>query len=135
MSKTNEKPMSNDSYGVYIMEALEKIREKIDSTREEVIKVSTRQEEDRRLHNERHMENHKWRDDHNKKHEEIIEQLKSVDTHIKSIPIVAPSTPIDKNKAMIFGFIITVLFLGLIYALTGNDMPSVSDIATIAAGV
>ncbi len=121
--------------GVQVMDVMEKIREKVDSTREEVVKLGTRQEEDRKRHDERHLENQERWKDHNKKHDDIMDQLKEVNEHTSNFSKIEPSKPIDKNKMMTFGFIIFILFIALIYALTGNEMPSVGDIANIAGGV
>jgi hypothetical protein len=134
MPQANQTPLVKNS-GVVMMEVMEKIREKIDSTREEVIKLGTRQEEDRKRHDERHLENQDWRKEHNRKHDDIMKQLEEIDQHTSNLSQIEPSKPIDKNRMMTFGFIIFILLIALIYGLTGNEMPSVGDIANIAGGV
>lgn len=116
-----------------IMEVMERISSKLDDTRDKVIEQGTKQESDRRLHDERHAENKKRWDDHTKSHENIMDELESVKDSIilkveHAAPPPVPAQGIDKNllmKLVAAGFF---LLMGLIYALTGNDLPTIPGI-------
>lgn len=111
------------------MEVMERINSKLDDTRDKVIEQGTRQQEDRRLHDERHAENQRWRKQHLKQHVVIMNELEVVRDSIMSNATQTPAPPtVNKNLLMKLAFGAFFLLIGLIYALTGNSMPKMPGI-------
>lgn len=120
----------NNSDRGLIMEVMESIRSKLDDTRDKVIEQSTRQKEDRKLHDERHTENQKWRDEHKLQHQTIIGELEDVKDSIKTAINKNNKTPqgVDKNLLMKLAFGVFFLLVALIFGLTGVSLPTIPGV-------